>query len=112
VVVGMMSTYRELLIRYVETHTHILFPEGLADFGDWPDIAGARVPSPLMVLFDREDQIFPLEGMQEADKRLRDIYTKGGAKENYQGEFFPCQYKFDIEMQEKAFQWLKEKLKD
>jgi len=110
VVVGMMSTYRELLTRYIETHTNILFPEGLADFGDWPDVAGARSPSPLMVLYDREDQIFPLEGMQAADRRLTEIYTKSGAKDNYHGEFFPGQHKFDVEMQEIAFQWLKTKL--
>ena len=110
VVVGMMSTYREILTRYIETHTNILFPEGLADFGDWPDVAGARSPSPLMVLYDREDQIFPLEGMQAADRRLTEIYTKSGAKDNYHGEFFPGQHKFDVEMQEIAFQWLKTKL--
>ena len=112
VVVAMMSTYKDLLTRYVELHTHILFPEGLTDFGDWPDIAGARSPSPLMVLYDIDDILFSLEGMQDADKRLREIYTKSGAKENYHGEFFPGPHKFDIEMQEKAFQWLKANLQN
>ena len=107
VVVGLMSTYKDMLTRYIETHTNMVYPEGLADFGDWPDIAGANPPSPLMVLYDKEDQLFSLEGMEDADKRLRDIYTKSGAAEHYHGEFFPGPHKFDVEMQEKAFQWLK-----
>ncbi len=110
VVVGMMGTYKDLLTRYVETHTCILFPQGLADFGDWPDIAGARCPSPLMVLYDRDDGLFSLAGMQDADERLREIYTEAGVAERYHGEFFPGPHKFDIEMQEKAFQWLRENL--
>jgi len=112
VVVGMMGTYKELLTHYVEGHTVILFPQGLADFGDWPDIAGARVPSPLMVMYDIDDNLFSLEGMQEADKRLQDIYTQGAAADRYRGEFFPGPHKFDVEMQEKAFQWLKAQLQD
>jgi hypothetical protein len=112
VVVGMMGTYQELLTRYVETHTVMLFPQGLADFGDWPDIAGARVPSPLMVLYDIDDGLFSKTGMQDADKRLREIYTQGDAADHYQGEFFPGPHKFDVEMQERAFQWLKTHLQD
>ena len=111
VVVGLMSTYKDILTRFIETHTNMVFPEGLADFGDWPDIAGARPHSPLMVLFDRDDGLFTLEGMEEADKRLREIYTESGTIEHYHGEFFPGPHKFDIEMQEKAFEWLKDQLK-
>ena len=107
VVVGMMSTYDELITRYIETHTSMLFPERLTDFGDWPDIAGARAPSKLMVLYDSEDQIFSLKGMKDADKRLRDIYIKQGVSQNYHGEFFPGPHKFDQNMQEIAFDWLK-----
>ena len=112
VVVGMMGTYKDLLTRYVETHTVMLFPQGLADFGDWPDIAGARVPSPLMVLYDIDDGLFSMEGMQDADKRLQEIYNKGAAADRYHGEFFPGPHKFDVEMQEKAFMWLKTQLQN
>jgi len=112
VIVGMMSTYEHLLTRYVETHTHILFPQGLADFGDYPDLAGARVPSPLLVQYAINDGIFSIEGMRAADERFREIYTQSGAADRYHGEFFPGPHKFDIEMQKKAFQWLKENLRD
>jgi dienelactone hydrolase len=110
VIVGMMSTYRHLLDHHVEQHTWMFFPPGLSTFADWPDLAACRAPSPLLVQYDRDDQLFSIEGMGEADRRIRDHYLRAGRPEAYLGRFYPGPHKFDRVMQLDAFNWLKERL--
>ncbi len=70
VIVGMMSTYDQLLDRHVASHTWMLFPPGLMSLGDWPDLASCRAPSPLAVQYCRDDELFSLEGMVRAHERI------------------------------------------
>jgi dienelactone hydrolase len=110
VIVGMMSTYRHLLDHHVEQHTWMFFPPGLSSFADWPDLAACRAPSPLLVQYDRDDQLFALEGMEEADRLIRDHYLRVGRPDAYEGRFYPGPHKFDRAMQVDAFNWLEERL--
>ena len=110
VVVGMMASYPHLLDRHVVTHTWMLFPSGWARLGDWPDLAACRAPSPLLVQYDRDDELFSLPAMEAAHARLTDHYQAVGAPDAYRGEFYPGPHKFDVEMQESAFAWLKTRL--
>jgi dienelactone hydrolase len=110
IVVGMMTTYRQLLDRHVECHTWMFFPPGLSSFADWPDLAACRAPSPLLVQFDRDDELFSREGMEAADRSLRDHYHQAGKPEAYEGRFYPGPHKFDLTMQLDAFNWLKQRL--
>ncbi len=106
VVVGMMSTYAGLLDHNIASHTWMLYPGDWSRVGDWPDLVACRAPSPLLVQYDREDQLFTLDGMEAADRRLADHYRDAGAAEQYAGQFYPGPHKFDREMQEAAFAWL------
>jgi dienelactone hydrolase len=110
VVVGMMSTYAGLLDQHVASHTWMFFPHGWARHGDWTDLAAARAPSPLLVQYDLQDELFSEEGMRAADERLADHFRWAGAPGNYRGEFYPGLHKFDLAMQAAAFAWLKERL--
>ena len=107
VIVGLMSTYEGLLDHNVTSHTWMLFPHGWARHGDWSDLAASRAPSPLLVQYDLEDELFTREGMQAAHERIASHYKSAGASKNYQGEFYPGAHKFDLEMQQAAFAWLK-----
>ena len=111
VIVGMMSTYKGLLDHNIVTHTWMFFPAGWARFGDYPDLAACRAPSPLLVQFDEDDPLFTLEGMKAADERLRRLYASTGHAENYCGQFYPGPHKFDVPMQDAAFDWLLNKLR-
>lgn len=111
VVVGLMSTYEGLLDHNTSTHTWMLFPSGWSKHGDWPDIAACRAPRPLLVQYDNEDTLFTPEGMHAAHEKLQLYYASVGADGNYTGQFYPGPHKFDYEMQEAAFDWLKEVLK-
>jgi hypothetical protein len=42
VIIGLMSTYADLLDHNVVSHTWMFFPSGWARYGDWPDIAASR----------------------------------------------------------------------
>ena len=107
VIVGLMSTYEGLLDHNVSTHTWMLFPSGWSKFGDWPDIAACRAPRPLLVQYDNEDDLFTPSGMHAAHEKLQQHYASMGAGEAYSGKFYPGPHKFDREMQENAFSWLK-----
>jgi dienelactone hydrolase len=110
VIVGMMSTYEGLLDSHVASHTWMLYPAGWARHGEWPDLAACRAPRPLLVQFDSDDELFDLQGMEDADDRLRELYRLSGYPENYLGQFYPGPHKFDLEMQESAFAWLDQHL--
>ena len=110
VIVGLMSTYAELLDHNM-THTWMFFPSNWARYGDWPDLAACRAPSPLLVQYDLDDNLFTQAGMRAADERLKAIFTSTGRSASYQGQFYPGPHKFDLEMQKAAFSWLKEQLK-
>ena len=72
---------------------------------DYCEILGLRVPLPTMVLNDREDQLFTVPEMERADRILSEVYTKAGASDRYQCNFYPGPHKFDLEMQTDAFDW-------
>lgn len=111
VIVGMMSTYEGLLDHNVVSHTWMFFPRGWSRWGDWPDLAACRAPSPLLVQYDRDDSLFSLEGMEAAHRRLAGHYASVGSPENYEGRFYPGPHQFSQEMQRVAFDWLAHRLR-
>jgi dienelactone hydrolase len=107
-VVGLMSSYPGLLDHNIASHTWMFFPTNWSRFGDWPDIAASRAPSPLLVQYDQEDELFTLQGMEEGHQRLIAHYQAAGQPKAYTGQFYPGPHKFDLEMQDAAFRWLEE----
>lgn len=107
VVVGMMSTYEGLLDHNVAGHTWMFFPAGWARHSDWPDLAAARAPSPLLVQYDTEDPLFTPEGMRAAHAKLQQAYGDAGT---YEGRFYEGPHKFDQPMQDDAAAWLAKQL--
>ena len=110
VIVGMMATYEELLDRLVAPHTWMLFPAGLGRVGDVPDLAGSAAPAPLLVQYALGDAMFTEKGMRDADRRIRGYYERAGAPGAYRGEFYAGPHRFDLEMQERAFEWFSREL--
>jgi hypothetical protein len=100
-----MSTYEALLDHNV-THTWMFFPSGWSRYGDWPDLAACRAPSPLLVQYNSQDQLFTEQGMRDADRVLSAHYASVGSPGAYEGQFYPGPHKFDLKMQAAAFHWL------
>jgi dienelactone hydrolase len=106
VVVGMMTTYAGLLDNHLHQHTWMFVPPGLARVADWPDLAASSAPTPLLVQYNRQDPLFSLEGMQSAHASIESHYAAVGHPEAYVGEFYDGLHKFDLDMQDSAFEWL------
>lgn len=109
VVVGLMTTYEGLLDHNM-AHSWLLFPFHWSRYGDYPDLVACRAPSPLLVQYLLDDELFTVEGMQAAHQRLQMHYASAGKPENYCGQFYPGWHRFDEEMQVAAFAWLKAQL--
>ncbi len=101
-----MSTYAGLLDHNVH-HTWMFYPYLWARYGDWPDLVACQAPARLLVQYDLEDDSFTVDGMRAAHNRLGYLYRSAGDEDAYTGQFFPGPHKFDLEMQEAAFEWLK-----
>jgi dienelactone hydrolase len=109
--VGLMTTWRDYLLNKCYTHTWMIYIPGLPRDLDYPEIFGLAAPNPILVLNNREDQLFTLPEMQRADRILTDVYRKAGAPSNYRASFYPGPHKFDREMQKEAFEWFDKHLK-
>jgi len=111
VCVGMMTTWRDVVLDKNWTHTWMMWVPGLPRYLDYPEILGLRVPKPTMVLNNNEDPLFSLPEMQRADRMLREVFEKAGASDRYACRFYPGPHKFDLQMQADAFAWLDQWLK-
>lgn len=110
VVVAMMSTHQALLDHHVIDHTWMFFPAGAGRLVDWPGLAATGAPAPLLVQYDRDDALFPLDGMRQAHRHLTAAWQRAGAPANYTGQFYDGPHKFDVPMQQAAFSWLRSHL--
>jgi len=109
---GMMTTWRDYLLNKSYTHTWMVYIPGLARDLDYPEIFGLNLPNPVLVLSNREDDLFTVPEMERADQILRDVYHRAGADDRYRMKFYPGPHKFDREMQGEAFQWFDRWLKE
>lgn len=109
--VGMMTTWRDYLLNKSYTHTWMCYVPGLPRDLDYPEILGLAAPNPVMVLNNRQDQLFTLPEMERADRILTEVYRKAGVSGRYQALFFDGPHKFDSAMQKEAFAWFDRWLK-
>lgn len=67
--------------------------------------------APTLVLATTEDPLFTLEWVKGCEKILKAVYRKAGAQENLRFSYYAGHHKFDVPMQEEAFdffdRWLK-----
>ncbi len=111
VTAGFMSTWKDFASNICFTHTWMLYIPELPRMMDYPQILGLRAPSPAMVLATEKDPLFTLNEVKVASEKIREIYRKMGAPDNFCFKLFPGGHKFDKSMQETAFEWLNKFLK-
>ncbi|MEZ4897705.1 MAG: hypothetical protein R2806_12755 [Saprospiraceae bacterium] len=105
VTVGFMSTWRDFILNKSFTHTWMSYVPLLPTELDFPEILGARVPKPTLVLNCKEDPLYSLPEMERADRMLHEIFRKAGAPDHYRTSFYPGGHQFSAAMQEEAFTW-------
>lgn len=105
VVTCMMTTFASLLPSYLDAHSWLLHSPGLAQLGDWPDLA-ARSSARALVQYALDDQLFPEQGMRDAHAHL-----SSALPELYTGTFWQESHVFSKAMQEEAAAFLTEALR-
>ena len=73
----------------------------LGPYGAWATGLAGFAPGRLSFL--RVE--FRNEGMKEADSVLVAVYQQAGAADSYDGRFYPGGHKYDLAMQEDAFEF-------
>ena len=106
VVAGWMTTYSSLLYKDLRWHTWMIYVPGQHNFLDLPDVASLNAPKPLMVINCLRDQLFPLEGMRAADRKLAAIYRKMGATDKFKCNYYDVPHSLNVGMQDDAIAWL------
>ncbi len=109
--VGMMTTWRDYLLNKCYTHTWMVYVPGLPHDLDYPEVLGLGAPNPILVLNNRQDQLFTMPEMERADQILTEVYRKASAPERYRASFYDGPHKFDRAMQKEAFAWFDRWLK-
>lgn len=105
VCVGFMTTWNDLLLNKSFTHTWMTYAPLLPGLLDFPEILGLRVPLPVLVQNNNQDELYTLPEMKKADGILKEVYKKAGAEGKYEGKFYDGPHKFDLAMQKDAFGW-------
>ena len=75
---------------------------------DFPEILALRAPAATMVLSCREDPLYTLSEMQQADGILSETFRRAGAADRYKAIFYDGGHKFDLAMQADAFESYKD----
>ena len=106
VVTCMMTTYRALVPSYLDAHSWLLQTPGLSRLGDYPELAVRSTAGRFLVQYASADELFPADGMRDADVLLGAQHTSG----RYTGSFWPGGHAFTTDMQEEAAGFLLESL--
>jgi len=105
VCIGFMTTWNDLILNKSFTHTWMTYTPLLPKFLDFPEILGLRVPLPVLVQNNNQDELYTLSEMKKADQILKDVYAKAKASDKYAARYYDGPHKFDLEMQKDAFNW-------
>jgi len=111
VVAGWMTTYDSLLFDDLLWHTWMIYVPRQYGFLDLPDVVSLNAPRPLMVIDCLQDALFPIAGMNAAERKLAAVYGKMGAPGHFKCNYYDVPHSLDIRMQDDAIAWLERWLK-
>ncbi len=76
----------------------------------WQDLAALHLPGHLMTINGLKDELYALKAAQDAVEKVKRMFAKAGLPDHYEGVFFDGPHEFNLEMQERAFNWLDRQL--
>lgn len=80
---------------------------GLVPFLDYPDVASVAAPKPMLFYNGEKDTLFPLDSVQEAYRKMRQVWQSQQANDRLETKIWPdLRHEFSREQQKEAFQWL------
>jgi dienelactone hydrolase len=110
VVIGWMTDFADLGFVYANRHTWMVHVPRMTSHGDLTGLTSLHAPKPLLVQQCAHDNLFPLDGMERACRRLAENYEAAGSPQMFEGRFYDCPHEFSVPMQAEAFDWLERHL--
>jgi dienelactone hydrolase len=111
-----MSTFKGLMVpgnnHSLGNSAYTMVHPGLSHYLDYPDIASIACPKPMMFCCGNKDDLFPLESINEAFKKMRMVWESQGAGDKLVTKLYDSPHEYNLEMQKDAFSWLDEILKN
>jgi len=112
VMAGAMQRYREMMKHRLPNVEWLWTVPGLYGIMDFDDVISLRAPKPLMAIHGKRDWLFTPELTGEkAIEKVKAVYEKAGAKQNFKYEYYNEPHLFSKEMQKSAFAWMDYHLK-
>ncbi|NUP94423.1 MAG: dienelactone hydrolase family protein, partial [Candidatus Omnitrophica bacterium] len=85
---------------------------GLRSRLDYPHVAAATCPRPMLFYCGEQDALFPADSVKEAFQYLRGVWDHAGAGESLITQCWPTGHVFSVEMQDKVFEFMGRHLKN
>lgn len=104
VVCCMMTTFEGLFPSHMDAHSWLLATPGLASSFEWPELAGINPGCRHLVQFAREDPLFTLHGMHDADARLTALAA--GSRGGYTGTWYDAGHVVTADMLQESMLFL------
>jgi dienelactone hydrolase len=79
---------------------------GLSHYLDYPDIASIACPKPMMFCCGNKDDLFPLESINEAFKKMKIVWESQNAGDKLVTKLYDSPHEYNLVMQSDAFEWL------
>lgn len=111
VTAGFMTTWRDFALSVGYAHTWMVYIPLLPKYMDFPEILGLRVPLPSLVISSKGDPLFSGSEVIRAGNLLERIYAKVGVAGAFRISYYEGAHRFDLSMQEEAFDWFDSWLK-
>ncbi|MCX5770106.1 MAG: dienelactone hydrolase family protein [Candidatus Hydrogenedentes bacterium] len=106
VVAGWMTTYDSLLYDHLWYHTWMIYVPGQLAWLDLPDVVTLNAPRPLMVINCLQDILFTHKGMEDAENKIRAVYTAMDASDRFSCKYYDEPHSFKVPAQDDAIAWL------
>ena len=110
VVAAFSTTYAHMLQAHAH-HTWMMYVPQQYQYLDLPDVASLNAPRPLLIQNCKKDKLFSMAGMQAAEQKLTNIYSKMKATGRFKANYYDVPHSMPIAMQDDAFAWLEKWLK-
>ncbi|QEG33215.1 dienelactone hydrolase family protein [Bythopirellula goksoeyrii] len=84
---------------------------GLLNLLDYPDIASLACPKPMLFYNGLQDSLFPVPSVEKAYRKLHSVWSSQRHEELLETRLWDVPHVFNLEMQDKTFQWLDRQFK-
>lgn len=103
-----MSTYKALMVPEgnMTTGAYTMLHPGLSPYLDFPDVASIACPKPMMFCCGSRDGLFPVESINMAFTKMRQVWESQNAGDNLVTKLYNSPHEYSLMMQEDAFRWL------